>query len=393
MINKDLLTQTQTSFLAIGQGSVAKPSGTISLDTHLIGGVPYFLGHGSLHAIRVKLEEFSFDKLFLITSPNVWRFHGEGLYNTLESFFPCELVMIPDEEANKNISTLNRLCEELIARRVSKDSILLSLGGGVIGNIVGLAAALVYRGVRFAEIPTTLIAQTDSCLSNKQGINGIRGKNHFGVYYAPIFIWSDCKVLLSESLRGRRSGLAESIKNGLISDPLFLLFLEDALKGGLALSEEAIQEVVFRSAISKIRILEQDPTEKHYGVILEYGHTIGHALERLCYGKIMHGEAIAVGMMAEARISRDLGMLSHDEVARHEYLLGDLLGMDLYVPPGLSVEAILETIEMDNKRSSRGIRYILLEQVGQVANPNGDYLMSVDRAVVAGALSEMLAAN
>jgi 3-dehydroquinate synthetase len=388
-----MLTQSQTGLIDIEHELVPDSLDIISFDTHLMGGVPYFFGHGSLHSIRMKLEEYSFDKLFLITSPKIWRLHGERLFQTLESFFPCEPVMIQDEEANKNISTLNRLCEELIDRRVSKDSILLSLGGGVVGNVVGLAAALIYRGIRFVEIPTTLIAQTDSCLSNKQGINGIRGKNHFGVYYAPLFIWSDSKVLMSESLRARRSGLVESVKNGLISDPLFLLFLEERLKRGLNLSEETLHEVVFRSTISKIRILEQDPTEKHYGVILEYGHTIGHALERLCQGKITHGEAIAIGMMAEAGISQELGMLTADEVDRHRCLLANLLSMDLHIPAGLSVERILETVEADNKRSLRGIRYILLERIGNVANPDGDYLMTVSKDVAAAALSEMVAAN
>lgn len=318
----------------------------------------------------------------MITDNIVYSLYGKELFDQLESSFVTNLIILPTGETNKNITTLNNLCEELVHRKATKASILLAFGGGVIGNIVGLAAALLYRGIRFVEIPTTILAQTDSTLSNKQAVNSTFGKNHFGVYYAPIFIWADTKLLLSEKPINIKSGLVESVKNGLISDPRFLDYLEMKLNiQGIYLLDD-LHELIYKSILSKIQIIRRDPSEKKYGVVLEYGHTIGHAIEKLSSGSLTHGEAVAIGMIIEGELSYSLGYLNKESLERHYYMLGDKMGLNLEIPSNIEIEDIINVIGSDNKRSSDEVNYILLEDIGKVVDLDGTYMVHVDSEVV-----------
>ena len=363
-------------------------TGLIELNTQLEINSPYYFGFDILDRLAGKLSEYSFDKLFLITDSTVYNLHGKDLHSQLKSSFHCDLSVIPEGEVQKNINTLNRLCEEIVRKGVSRDSILLSLGGGVVGNITGFTAALIYRGIRFVEIPTTVIAQTDSALSNKQAINSPIGKNHFGVYHAPIFIWSDVKLLLSEAPRHIKSGLVESVKNGLISNPQFLNYLEEKLSNEAMYSGDDLRELILKSIQSKINILKKDPSEKKYGIILEYGHTFGHAVEKLSEGCLTHGEAIAIGMTIAAEISYRLGYLSNDGLQRHYYFLKEKMTLDLKIPNNIKAEEMIKVIKSDSKITSKGVKYILLEEVGRVLNPDGDYMVSVDSKTIRDVLEE-----
>lgn len=365
-------------------------TGLIELNTQLQINSPYYFGCDILDRLTIKLSEYSFDKLFLITDPTVYNLYGKQLHSQLKSSFHCDLSVIPEGEVQKNINTLNRLCEEIIRKSVSRDSILLSLGGGVVGNITGLAAALIYRGVRFVEIPTTTIAQIDSALSNKQAINSPMGKNHFGVYHAPIFIWSDVKLLLSEAPKRIKSGLVESVKNGLISDPQFLNYLEKKLSNEAMYSGDDLKELILKSIQSKIEILKRDPSEKKYGIILEYGHTFGHAIEKLSHGRLAHGEVVAIGMTIAAEISYRLGYLKHNGLQQHYYFLNQKMMLDLKIPNNIKVEEMIKVIKSDNKITSKGVKYILLEDIGKVLNPDGDYMVSADSKIVRDVLEEFV---
>jgi len=360
----------------------------IKLNTELEINSPYFFGYNILGKLTFKLNDYKFDKLFLITDPTVYNLYGRELLNQLKANFHCDPIIVSEGEVYKNISTLNTLCEDIVRKGVSKDSILLALGGGVVGNIVGLAAALIYRGIRFVELPTTTLAQTDSTLSNKQAINSPTGKNHFGVCHAPIFIWADVKLLLSESPRRIKSGLVESVKNGLIADPQFLNYLEGKLNNGTMYAENDLKELILKSIQSKINILKKDSTEKKYGIILEYGHTFGHAIEKLSQGLLTHGEAIAIGMTIAAETSHRLGYLNYNGVKRHHYFLNEKMDLDLKLPFNIRVDDIIRVIKSDNKRSSKGVKYVLLEDIGKVLNSDGDYMVSVDNKIARDILEE-----
>ena len=351
----------------------------------------YYFGSGILKGLPSKLSEYDFDKLFLITNTTVYRLYGEVLFDILKSRFNCDLIILPSEETDKNIDTLNTLCKEVIKNGASKDSVLLALGGGVIGNIVGLASALVYRGIRFVEIPTTALSQTDSALSNKQAVNSPFGKNHLGVYHAPIFIWSDVKLLLSERPRYIKSGLVESIKNGLISDDEFLNYLENKLNGRGVYSENDLQELILMSIQSKINILKRDPSEKKEGVILEYGHTFGHAIEKLSQGLLTHGEGVAIGMCIAAEVSHRMGYLDREGLQLHYYLLQKRMKMSLKLPHNIRIEEIIKMMESDNKKSAKGVKYVLLEKVGKILNPGGDYMVFVDNKIIRDTLERFAA--
>jgi 3-dehydroquinate synthetase len=364
-----------------------------TLDSYLPGPVPYYFGCDILSALPDHLGAYGFDKLFLITTAPVHALYGEAVALHLQPSFCCECLLIPDGESNKTFGVLSELCESLIARGATKDSILLALGGGVTGNIVGLAAALVYRGIRFVEMPTTLLGQTDSCLSRKQAVNGRLGKNHFGVYHAPLFIWADTRYLLTETPRRRRAGLVETVKNGLISDRAFFENFIRFLKAGIPNSQPGVSYAAYCSILSKTAILRRDPSEKGYALILEYGHTVGHAVEKLAQGQVLHGEAIAIGIMAAARLSQRLGFLREEEVEAHRYVLSDLLGVDLRLPPSLTVQQIQHTIMMDNKKTGRGVHYIILESLGRALLDGGTPLRAVPQALVKEVLESMSGKN
>jgi 3-dehydroquinate synthase len=188
----------------------------IVLDTFLPGDVRYYLGQDTLLSLGQQLEAYDVDRVIIVTQRLLWEPHGRQLYAALKQRYLCNYAFVPDGESAKSFSILASLCEELVELGATRDTVLVALGGGVVGNITGLAAALLYRGIRFVEVPTTTTALTDSVLSNKQAVNGRRGKNHFGVYYPPMFIWGDTRTAMSEPSRVRRAGFVESVKNGLV---------------------------------------------------------------------------------------------------------------------------------------------------------------------------------
>jgi 3-dehydroquinate synthetase len=256
---------------------------------------------------------------------------------------------------------------------------LIGLGGGLIGNVVGLAAALLYRGVRFIEVPTSITAQTDSTLSNKQAVNGRRGKNQFGVYYAPLFIWSDAAYSEEEPESQRRSGVVEGIKNVFISQCKASV-VEPILQ---AWEDRSRHFELLRLLIdSKLTILRQDPSERASCVRLEYGHTFGHAIEWLSKGKIHHGEAISIGMCLAAELSHAEGYMEKSFLEEHYYWVGQRLGMPTRRPAEISPEDLYRTMLFDNKRSKKGLRFLLLRACGEYVNSEGDYQIPVAQAKV-----------
>jgi 3-dehydroquinate synthetase len=267
---------------------------------------------------------------------------------------------------------------------------VIAVGGGVVGNTVGLAAGLIYRGVRYVEVPTTMTGQTDSTLSNKQAINGRKGKNHFGLYHSPLFIWSDTAHLRTEPAVSKRCGIVEGIKNGFIADESFLDYLEEVLNPALAFSDHHLTDLAYRIIQSKLNILRRDPSEKRESIILEYGHTFGHALEWLGKGKVSHGAAVAVGMKLAARLARELELIPSSLVKRHEHLIEDKLGMMTCLPETITADALLDAMIHDNKKTGKGVRFVLLEGPGRCHNPEGDFLVTVAPELVRRVIADFV---
>ncbi len=359
-----------------------EPGKVIKLSTELEKPSPFYLGYDIQKHLVNELSKYAFDKIFFLTEKPLFDLYGHELYEEISQKFPCILEFVPTGETSKYFPVLEELCETLIAKNASKKSILLSFGGGAVGNIVGLAAGLVYRGIRYVEIPTSMTGQTDSTLSNKQAVNGKTGKNHFGLYHSPLFIWADTKYLKTEPRFSKRSGIVEGIKNGFISDETFLDYLEETLNPELNFSDEQLTNLVYRLILSKLEILKKDPSEKYYGIILEYGHTFGHAIEWLEKGKLSHGQCVSIGMKIAAELAKKMGLLSQKDVERHYYLIEDKLGFDDPFPATITTQELLDAMIADNKKTGNDIRFVLLEKLGKCYNPEGDFLVTIDLEIV-----------
>lgn len=360
----------------------------IEMTTGLGPSSPYYLGDGIGHLLAARVLAHEFDDVFLVCGERLRGTIAAGLARQLaEAGVATTLISVPEGEPNKNWERLGDLCEHLVQVGATKGSIILALGGGMVSNLVGLAAGLLYRGVRYVEIPTTLLNLTDGVLSNKQAVNGLEGKNQFGMYYPPLFVWADVSYLRSEPPRQWKSGLTEAIKNGLIDDAGWFHRLAGILTPDLGHVREDLLGVCRSVIASKHKILAADPTERGRAVILEYGHTVGHAVEFLC--GIPHGEAVGIGMCAAARIGAHLGITPSRVLDQQEWIIGERLGNATTIPADCAPDRILEVIRSDNKRHScEEIRFILLDDIGAVHSSAGSFETIVPESLLKSALQE-----
>ncbi|BBO68922.1 3-dehydroquinate synthase [Desulfosarcina alkanivorans] len=329
------------------------------------------------------------DRFFLLTDAFIFDLYGEPFFDKIQQTFPAtDIHLLPRGETCKTFDVLQDVCDRLVAKGVSKRSLLIAFGGGSVGNITGLAAGLIFRGIRFVEVPTTITHQTDGMLSNKQAVNGKYGKNNFGIYHAPVFAWTDTRYTETEPLRFKRSGIIEGIKNGLIDQDACLPFLEHAIRKKGDYSSQQLTDLCFKLIRSKLEILKKDPTERRYGIILEYGHTFAHAIEWLAKGALTHGEAVSIGMKIAAELSLKLGYIDGDAVALHYRLIDDVLALRPRLPEHLNPANIFGTMYVDNKKIGSDVRYVLLQRIGQCRKENGDFLVHVDEKIVRRVIEE-----
>jgi 3-dehydroquinate synthase len=272
-------------------------------------------------------------------------------------------IVLPDGEAHKRWETLDRVFESLLAAGWGRDTTLAALGGGVIGDMTGFAAAVYQRGVGYIQVPTTLLAQVDSSVGGKTAINHPRGKNMIGAFHQPRMVLADIDTLASLPPRELRAGLAEVIKHGFIRDAGFVAWLEAHVEALLALDRGALAHAVVRSVEIKAEIVARDERETGERALLNFGHTFGHAIETgLGYGEWLHGEAVAAGMAMAADLSRRLGTLAESDVARVRSLLRRA-GLPTEAP-ALARGRFLELMSVDKKAKDGRLRFVLLEHIG-----------------------------
>jgi len=273
-------------------------------------------------------------------------------------------ILLPDGEEHKNWQTLNRIFDALLENRCERATTIIALGGGVVGDLAGFAAATYQRGVPFIQLPTTLLSQVDSSVGGKTGINHPLGKNMIGAFYQPRLVLADTDTLKTLPERELSAGLAEVIKYGLIRDLAFFEWLEANMEKLRARDPEALTHAIECSCRNKAEVVAEDETETDVRALLNLGHTFGHAIEAgLGYGKWLHGEAVAAGMVMAAELSRRIGWLSQADVARTAALLrraglpvrGPVLGADRY----------MALMALDKKVASGKLRLILLEALGR----------------------------
>lgn len=289
-------------------------------------------------------------------------------------------VVLPDGEAHKDWATLNRVFDELLAARCERTTAVVALGGGVIGDLAGFAAATYQRGVPFVQIPTTLLAQVDSSVGGKTAVNHPLGKNMIGAFYQPRLVLADTGTLDTLPDRELRAGVAEVIKYGLIRDPEFLAWLESNVERLLARDPEALDFAILRSCRNKAEVVAADERESGERALLNLGHTFGHAIETaMGYGKWLHGEAVAAGSVLAADLSRRLGFIGEPDLQRVVDLFRRA-GLPVR-SPDLGAERWLDLMGHDKKVEGGRIRFVLLRALGR-AEVHGD--------VPAGLLAETL---
>jgi len=277
----------------------------------------------------------------------------------------CEAAILPDGERYKTLDTLDRVFTALLDHRFDRHCTLIALGGGVIGDLAGFAAACYQRGVHFIQIPTTLLAQVDSSVGGKTAVNHPLGKNMIGAFYQPRCVLADTDTLATLPDRELSAGLAEVIKYGLIRDRPFLDWLEANLDALLARDAAALSEAIERSCCNKAGIVAADERETGERALLNLGHTFGHAIETgVGYGQWLHGEAVAAGMAMAADLSARLGWLGREQVERIRALLARAR-LPLDPPPELTPDDFLRLMAVDKKVKDGRLRLILLRELGQ----------------------------
>ncbi len=274
-----------------------------------------------------------------------------------------EIITLPDGEAHKTLSTLGQILDRLMAMRAERKSTLIALGGGVIGDITGFAAAIYQRGMSFIQIPTTLLAQVDSAVGGKTAVNHPLGKNMIGAFYQPQLVLADTSVLATLPDRELRAGIAEVIKYGLINDAAFFRWLVENMNSLLARDPVALAHAIKVSCENKSRVVAGDEREEGARALLNLGHTFGHAIEAgLGFGTWLHGEAVAAGMMIAVRISRRLDLLNDKDVDAIESLL-HAAGLPIR-GPRLGFERYYDLMCHDKKVDGGQIRFVLLKGIG-----------------------------
>ena len=275
-----------------------------------------------------------------------------------------QLLVLPDGEAHKDWPTLNLIFDALLGAKVERSTTLIALGGGVIGDMVGFAAATYQRGVPFIQVPTTLLSQVDSSVGGKTAINHPLGKNMIGAFHQPRLVVADIDTLDTLPDRELRAGLAEVIKYGLIRDRAFFEWLEVNMPRLLARDAEALEFAIERSCRNKAEVVIEDETETGVRALLNLGHTFGHAIETgLGYGEWLHGEAVAAGTLMAAELSRRLGWLSDEDVVRVRRI-HEVAGLALRGPK-LGVERYLELMSHDKKVEAGKLRLVLMRAIGE----------------------------
>ncbi len=309
-------------------------------------------------------------KIALITNEQIADLYLSEISQTLKTF-DLKTLVLPEGETEKNLETIGKAAEFLSDNGIDRDSSIIAFGGGVIGDITGFVASSYMRGIKFLQVPTTLLDQVDSSVGGKTGVNISRGKNLIGAFYQPSAVIADTKYLNSLEPKRLSEGLAEVIKYGLIRDEDFFVWLSKNTSRILALEPEVMAHLIERCCQIKAEIVSEDEREGSIRAILNYGHTFGHAIESLTdYSVYTHGEAVSIGMVMAASMAERMGMLSKDD---KKDIINLLESVNLPTEkPSLNSNDFLKSMKRDKKAQDGEIRLILLEGIGRAIISN-DY--------------------
>ncbi|QVL44957.1 MAG: 3-dehydroquinate synthase [Methylophilaceae bacterium] len=326
---------------------------------------PIHIGPGMLNETALLLQHLKQKQVAIVSNTTVAPLYLAKIAQPLrDAGVRVVEIVLPDGEQYKNTETLNMIYDALINARCERNTTLIALGGGVIGDLTGYAAATYLRGVPFIQIPTTLLSQVDSSVGGKTGINHPKGKNMIGAFYQPQLVLIDTNTLHTLPQRELSAGVAEVIKYGLIRDAAFFDWLEKHMSSLMALDEAVVCEAVYRSCNNKADVVAADEKEAGERALLNLGHTFGHAIENaMGYGVWLHGEAVAAGTMMAANLSLRMGWLNTSDVQRMQNIFQSAKLPQ--IPPALGVEKYLELMGLDKKVQDGKIRLVLQQGIGK----------------------------
>lgn len=309
------------------------------------------------------------NKILIVSNPQIWRLYGQTLSEgLLRAGFSVQHCLLPAGERYKTLKSIQKIYDSALAQRLERSSTLVALGGGVIGDMTGFAAATWLRGIHFVQVPTSLLAMVDAAIGGKTGVNHPLGKNLIGAFYQPRLVLIDPDTLQTLPGREFRAGMAEVIKYGVIWDQTLFQHLEacDRLDQLRYLPPTLLHQILSRSCQTKVDVVTQDEKEAGLRAILNYGHTIGHAIESLThYRQFNHGEAVALGMIAAGQIALELQLWPAAEFKRQLGLI-QKAGLPTQLPPDLDLAAIANLLQTDKKVKAGRVRFILPTQIGAV---------------------------
>ena len=340
---------------------------------------PILIGDGLLREPALLGERVPGRDLLLVSNVVVSPLYADAVIRSLAGRRIVELAL-PDGEVHKTLASVSRIFDVMVANRFARDCVVLALGGGVVGDMAGFAAACYQRGVAYVQMPTTLLAQVDSSVGGKTGVNHPGGKNLIGAFHQPVTVIADTATLRTLHLRELRAGLAEIIKYGLVRDAQFFAWLEANIERLLAREPEALKFAIRRSCEIKAEVVGRDEREQGERAILNLGHTFGHAIESATgYASWLHGEAVGAGLLMAAAMSRDCGTMPREEVERLRELL-ERAGLPT-AARDVRGEAALELMRSDKKIRAGRIHLVLLRAIG-ASYVTGEYPDEVLRATI-----------
>ncbi len=346
------------------------------------GSYEILIGADLLAALPRLIAPLAPTRLLVVTDSKVAPLYGTSVAAALQAVAPTAVFALGEGETGKSLAAVERVLDALVAHRADRRSVVVVVGGGVVGDIAGFAASIYMRGIRFVQVPTTLLAQVDSSVGGKTGVNHPQGKNLIGSFHQPSLVVADADVLRSLPPRELSAGLAEILKHGLLADADYFAAVETNLPRLLACDAQAMADAVARSCEIKAGVVGRDEKESGERALLNLGHTFGHAIEALAgYGHWLHGEAVGCGLCLAADLSRRLGLLGRPDVDRiQDAVARAQLPVRI---PGLSRRDALQAMAGDKKAEGGSIRFIVLERIGK----------AIQRTVPADALDATLTAG
>jgi 3-dehydroquinate synthase len=325
----------------------------------------------------------------IISDSNVANIYGKNLFDQfIKSGLKTHLIYFPAGEINKNRGTKVILENKMLKLGVARDSAIIALGGGVVGDVAGFVAATYNRGIPYIQVPTTLVACVDSSIGGKTGIDTPYGKNLIGAFHQPYSVYIDVETLATLEKKEIREGLAEVIKYGVIVDETLFQLIENQIDQIFTYNPELLISIIKRCCEIKGSIVERDERESNLRKILNFGHTVGHAIEKIYNYKMTHGEAISIGMIIEGKIALNLGVLDRGDFERLVILLRKA-GLPTRLPKRPDLKMMIDTMKLDKKARDGNIEMVLPRKIGEMSDSDGKFGIKIEEDLIYNSLDQI----